>query len=365
MSDAAATATATVRPRFEVRPSALGPNAPDEFVDNEAKPLTFGDMLDAINPLQQLPVIGSLYRAATGTTIAPAARIVGGVLFGGLAGGISAVANALVESVTGKDLSEQLVAMVAPGKDAPAAPPGASGADMPAFAGTGESETATLQFAAYAPADPAATAPRGRLERGGLLTTWIPDAAPAATPEPTRAPDRDMRLAAVPPGALSLAGLSRAPAPAAAPPDQPAKTDEPAPALVASAPEMPAPAPATAAPEPRAMPAAAPAPADSSGGSMRAMPLDAYRARAIGTPVLAAQMPAIEDRLGLLRRAEAVRAQASQQQAAALVPAALQAQQASEDSPQSYFAASMERGLERYRQMQRQREEAARGPSGI
>jgi hypothetical protein len=98
---------------------------------------------------------------------------------------------------------------------------------------------------------------------------------------------------------------------------------------------------------------------------MRAMPLDAYRARAIATPVLAAQMPAIEDRLGLLRRAEAVRAQASQQQAAALVPAALQAQQASEDSPQSYFAASMERGLERYRQMQRQREEAARGPSGI
>src|SRR5690349_12138760 len=43
---------------------------------------SFGALLDAINPLQHIPVVSTIYRAATGDTIGPAPRIMGGALFG-------------------------------------------------------------------------------------------------------------------------------------------------------------------------------------------------------------------------------------------------------------------------------------------
>ncbi len=56
--------------------------------------LTFGDVLDLINPLQHIPVIGALYRKITGDVIDPAIRIAGGALFGGPIG--AAVASVAV-----------------------------------------------------------------------------------------------------------------------------------------------------------------------------------------------------------------------------------------------------------------------------
>jgi hypothetical protein len=51
---------------------------------------TFREFLHALNPLQYVPVVGSIYRAVTGDTIQPAYRVFGsivsGVLFGGPAG---------------------------------------------------------------------------------------------------------------------------------------------------------------------------------------------------------------------------------------------------------------------------------------
>lgn len=354
---------AIARPRYEIRPSALQtPNAPEEFVDNEAKPLTFGDMLDAINPLQQLPIIGSIYRAVTGTSIAPAARVVGGVLFGGLTGGISAIANAVVEGISGKDISAHLIAMATPGEDAPPAPPGTPAGDP-----QGDHGDATLQFASYRqPTEET----RGSIERNGLLTTWIPGAAPGM-PAP-RGGDPDMRLAsAAPPGGISVASLSPSMLPSAVPPVAAAR--EPAIAQI----QAPAPAPVPEAPTAAAAPAPAPTPAPEPmlasasaagpmGGPMRAMSLDGYRARAFNTPVQMVNMPVVDSRLGVFQRAEAARTLAvanAGAKAAAAMPAALQAQQSAEDTagdPQSYFAASMARGLERYRQMQQQREEANR-----
>ncbi len=73
--------------------------------------LTFGDFLDVINPLQHIPVVSAIYRELTGDQIAPAARIAGGALFGGIFGLFAAVANVAVEQQTGSDVGGHVVAM--------------------------------------------------------------------------------------------------------------------------------------------------------------------------------------------------------------------------------------------------------------
>ncbi len=332
MSESITTPPAVPAPRFELRPNALRPwdsEAMPEYVNLDAKPLTFGDALQAINPLQQLPIIGSIYRAVTGATIEPAARVVGGILFGGLFGGITAVANAVIEATSGKDLGGQLIAMVAPDKNSPPAPPAISG-DVDAVA---PEKSGELHFAAYSPTTP----PAGTVERGGLLSTWIAAGAPRGLEEPAPAPAAprpEIRSAAITPMAAPMAAPVQT-ASAVAPVQAPARLPEPA---------------------------AAPTPS----GEVRAMPLDTYRARAVANPGMTARTPAINDQLGLAQRGEATRALAAyrSQPGANLLPAALQAQQVYEnagDSPETFFSASMALGLERYRRMQQQRDGAAKG----
>ena len=60
-------------------------------------PLTFGDVLDLVNPLQHLPGISTVYRRLTGDVISPAMRLAGGALFGGpLGAGLEALGLALM-----------------------------------------------------------------------------------------------------------------------------------------------------------------------------------------------------------------------------------------------------------------------------
>ncbi len=73
---------------------------------------SFGALLDAINPLQHIPVVSTIYRAASGDTIGPAPRIMGGALFGGVIGLITSAADAVVEGVTGKDTGSHVMAML-------------------------------------------------------------------------------------------------------------------------------------------------------------------------------------------------------------------------------------------------------------
>jgi hypothetical protein len=54
---------------------------------------SFGDLLDMLNPLEHIPLISSAYRAITGDNIHPVARVAGDILYGGLAGGVSALAG--------------------------------------------------------------------------------------------------------------------------------------------------------------------------------------------------------------------------------------------------------------------------------
>lgn len=74
---------------------------------------SFGDFLDLINPLQHLPVVSQLYQNATGDTISPVAKMVGGVLLGGPIGFAVAGINAVFEEATGQSLP---AAMLNPGE---------------------------------------------------------------------------------------------------------------------------------------------------------------------------------------------------------------------------------------------------------
>lgn len=74
--------------------------------------VSFKDFLDIINPLQQLPVIGDLYRAAAGDTISAGARLAGGMLLGGPIGFMLAALSAGFESATGNGIGETMLAAV-------------------------------------------------------------------------------------------------------------------------------------------------------------------------------------------------------------------------------------------------------------
>ena len=71
----------------------------------------FGDIIDVINPLQHIPVVGALYRELTGDQMGNAARVVGGGLFGGIFGLAGAAIDAVVEGTTGSDTGEHVLAL--------------------------------------------------------------------------------------------------------------------------------------------------------------------------------------------------------------------------------------------------------------
>ncbi len=82
--------------------------------------LSFSDFLSVINPLQHIPLVGSIYRAVTGDTISPVSRVIGGLLFGGPVGLIASAFNAIIEQTQGKDLGDQALALLSPDKGTPA-----------------------------------------------------------------------------------------------------------------------------------------------------------------------------------------------------------------------------------------------------
>jgi len=85
-----------------------------------AKPgsFSFFDLLDIINPLQHIPIVGSIYRSITGDQINPAARAIGGFLYGGPVGLAAGIVNGAMASATGRDLPETLVASLNTSKTA-------------------------------------------------------------------------------------------------------------------------------------------------------------------------------------------------------------------------------------------------------
>jgi hypothetical protein len=75
--------------------------------------LSFHDVLSALNPLQYLPVVGTIYRAVTGDVIPEGLRRLGSMLVSGLLGGPIGlginIATTLAEKASGID-PEKIVA---------------------------------------------------------------------------------------------------------------------------------------------------------------------------------------------------------------------------------------------------------------
>lgn len=158
-------------PVSHVQTAAVGQSATAGRADSDDG-FDFWDFLDIINPLQHLPIISQIYRAVTGDEIDPAARLIGGGLYGlGLLGtgwiGLAADAiNVAVEEATGDDIPGHLIELAfgdgSEGGDAAVAEGGGASGD-----GTGASgdADAALMAAASRPAamvvrsDPLADAP--------------------------------------------------------------------------------------------------------------------------------------------------------------------------------------------------------------
>lgn len=84
--------------RTEARPAGPGPL------------LSFETLVDAVNPLQHLPVVSTVYRAASGDAIGVPARLAGGFLFGGPLGLLASAATVAFEAVTGGSITDHATA---------------------------------------------------------------------------------------------------------------------------------------------------------------------------------------------------------------------------------------------------------------
>ena len=99
----------------------------------------FHRLLDVVNPLQHLPVVGTLYRAATGEHIGPLEKIAGDALYGGLWGAATSIADVAFEQITGKSVEDTMLAWLKPDETTKLAPRAIAAntalptADMPAL----------------------------------------------------------------------------------------------------------------------------------------------------------------------------------------------------------------------------------------
>ena len=92
-------------------PTAVAAPTPANFGTEPAKDdkgISFSDVLSALNPLQYLPVVGTIYRAVTGDRIPEPLRVMGSIVASGLMGGPLGLAvsagSALVQHLAGIDL---------------------------------------------------------------------------------------------------------------------------------------------------------------------------------------------------------------------------------------------------------------------
>ena len=168
------------------------PSAPADSKDAKAGAqssewdLSFHNLLDIINPLEHLPVIGTLYRAITGTHIGMPEKIAGDALYGGLWGAVSSVADAAFEKVTGKDFGDTVLSLfsghhdtelanaaAAPAAQAPATEPDFGDRVLAFFSGHHNTQLANVAVtpAAQPPAPPSgpdAVALQAALSRNGV-----------------------------------------------------------------------------------------------------------------------------------------------------------------------------------------------------
>jgi hypothetical protein len=112
---------------YDLLPKSLGgtvddrPSATKALVDatkaSAAKPddsesmwhVSFDDVLDVVNPLQHLPIVGTVYRALTHDQIKTPEKIAGDTLYGGVMGLASSVADFGFEKLTGHNFGDTVM----------------------------------------------------------------------------------------------------------------------------------------------------------------------------------------------------------------------------------------------------------------
>ncbi len=133
----------------------------------------FREFLSELNPLQYIPVIGTIYRAVTGDTIPETAREAGSLVVSGLTGGPIGVAvnlgTLVAEKITGIDpekLGGDVLAKIGIGGPSAAAIP------TPAVPAPAATHHAAAQAKAWSPAQLTAygvhTSAAGDLQRGAV-----------------------------------------------------------------------------------------------------------------------------------------------------------------------------------------------------
>lgn len=171
MSDIAAAAVSPT-----TSPPSSPPSSPGNSLWSHGH-FSFKDLVDIVNPLQHVPIIGSIYRYLTGDEPSGGARIVGDTIYGGPIGFGVSVVSSVLSGGDGKDLGERAMAAVfgpmdngsnpAVAAQTPATPQPMQAASVqpPTLPGQTDQNqpTRSTQLAATlyrsAPAAPAATAP--------------------------------------------------------------------------------------------------------------------------------------------------------------------------------------------------------------
>jgi hypothetical protein len=69
------------------------------------------DVLDIVNPLQHLPIVGTVYRAITGDKMGDVEKVAGDTLYGGPIGLVSSLADIAFEKLTGKDFGDTVLGL--------------------------------------------------------------------------------------------------------------------------------------------------------------------------------------------------------------------------------------------------------------
>lgn len=103
-------------PAAAVSAETLAYNAAAAENQRQEEEFGFADLLDMVNPLQHIPVVGTLYREMTGDTIRPIGQIIGGGIFGGPLGAAGGLINTIVREETGTDLTGNAMALMLKGR---------------------------------------------------------------------------------------------------------------------------------------------------------------------------------------------------------------------------------------------------------
>lgn len=98
---------AEIRARMDARNQARAQRAGEGSGES-----LFGTVIDAVNPLQHIPGVSSVYQSVTGDGASPIASMAGGFLFGGPMGLMAGAASSFIEIMTGKSPAEHAMALL-------------------------------------------------------------------------------------------------------------------------------------------------------------------------------------------------------------------------------------------------------------